>query len=132
MKRLIGGIAAALVAASCASAATEQRQLTATPFLRGLDGSLYLASAPGEPDNVYVVEQRGVIRVATRGTIRAKPFLDIRRLVVSGGEQGLLSVAFHPKYKTNHKFYVDYTDTAGNTRVVEYWSNGSRRRTTTA
>ena len=35
-------------------------------------------------------------------------------------------MAFHPKYRTNHKFYVDYTDTAGNTRVVEYRSNGSR------
>jgi glucose/arabinose dehydrogenase len=126
VKRVIGGIVAVLVAASCASAATERRQLTATPYIRGLDAPLYLASAPGEPDNLYIVQQPGVIRVAKRGTVRATPFLDIRRLVRSGGEQGLLSVAFHPKYRTNHKFYVDYTDTAGNTRVVEYRSNGGR------
>ena len=54
-------------------------QLAATPYLRGLDSPLYLASAPGEPDNLYVVEQPGVIRVAARGSVRAKPFLDIRR-----------------------------------------------------
>ena len=51
--------------------------------------------------------------------------LDIRSLVRSRNEQGLLSVAFHPKYATNHLFYVDYTDRNGDTRVVEYRSNGT-------
>ena len=58
------------------------------------------------------------------GKVRAKPFLDIRKLVSCGGERGLLSVAFSPKYRTNHKFYVDYTDVNGDTRVIEYRSNG--------
>ena len=93
--------------------------------LTGLDAPLYVATAPGEPNNLYVVEQPGVIRVVVNGKLRARPFLDIHRLVVSGGEQGLLSVAFHPKYRTNHKFYVDYTDLNGNTRVMEYKSNGT-------
>ena len=57
--------------------------------------------------------------------MRAKPFLDIRSLVSAGGEQGLLSVAFHPRYARNHRFYVDYTDRNGDTRVVEYRSNGT-------
>ena len=43
--------------------------------------------------------------------------------MTSGGEQGLLSVAFHPEYATNHRFYVDYTDTNGDTRVVEFRSS---------
>ena len=50
----------------------------------------------------------------------SKPFLDIRPLVSSGGERGLLSVAFHPDYAQNRLFYVNYTNVDGDTRVVEY------------
>ena len=124
MTRALVVIATALVAASCASAQGERSQLHLRTLFSRLDSPLYATSAPGEPDNLYIVEQPGRILVATNGKLRAKPFLDIRRLVRSGGEQGLLSVAFHPKYRTNHKFYVDYTDVDGNTRVVEYRSNG--------
>ena len=126
MTRALAVIAAALVAASCASAQGDRSQLRLRTLFSGLDSPLYARAAPGEPNNLYIVEQPGRILVATKGKLRAKPFLDIRRLVRSGGEQGLLSMAFHPKYRTNHRFYVDYTDTAGNTRVVEYRSNGSR------
>jgi glucose/arabinose dehydrogenase len=121
----MGGLAAALAVAVCASAATGRTQLSITPYLRGLDSPLYLASVPSEPANLYVVEQPGTILVANRGRLRARPFLDIRRLVKSGGEQGLLSVAFHPSYRKNHRFYVDYTDVNGDTRVVEYRSTGN-------
>jgi glucose/arabinose dehydrogenase len=122
------GVFAALVAAACASAATQHAQrvqLALKPVLRGLDSPLYLTTAPGEPNNLYVVEQPGLIRVAVKGVIRARPFLDVRRLVKFGGEQGLLSVAFDPGYRTNHRFYVDYTDVHGDTRVVEYRSRGT-------
>jgi len=77
-----------------------------------------------EPGRLYVVGQDGVVRVVDRGKVRAQPFLDIRSRISSGGERGLLSLAFHPQYARNHRFYVDYTDTAGNTRVVEFRSNG--------
>ena len=105
-------------------AAASARSSACARCSRGLDSPLYATAAPGEPNNLYIVEQPGRILVATNGKLRAKPFLDIRRLVRSGGEQGLLSVAFHPKYRTNHKFYVDYTDAVGDTRVMEYRSNG--------
>jgi glucose/arabinose dehydrogenase len=95
-----------------------------TIVVRGL-GPLTQVTAPAsEPGRLYAVEQRGVVRVVERGKVRAQPFLDIQSQVSSGGERGLLSVAFHPRYATNHRFYVDYTDTDGNTRVVEYRSNG--------
>jgi glucose/arabinose dehydrogenase len=123
--RVFWAMAAALVAAACASAGTERTQLGLRAVLTGLDSPVYVTAAPGEPNNLYVVEQPGRILVATNGKLRTRPFLDIRKLVRSGGEQGLLSVAFHPKYRTNHKFYVDYTDLNGNTRVVEYRSNGT-------
>jgi glucose/arabinose dehydrogenase len=63
--------------------------------------------------------------VLRNGQTRTTPFLDIRPLVRSGGEQGLLSVAFDPGYRTNRLFYVDYTDVNGDTRVVRYRSNGT-------
>ncbi len=75
---------------------------------------------------MYVVEQRGTIRVIDRGRLRPGFFLDIRRLVQAGGEQGLLGLAFHPQYATNRRFYVHYTNRSGNTRVFEYRSNGTR------
>jgi glucose/arabinose dehydrogenase len=93
---------------------------------RGLDSPVDLAAPAGEPGRLYVVEQKGTIRVIANGRLQARPFLDIESLVSSGGERGLLSVAFHPRYAQNHLFYVDYTDTDGNTRVVEYRSAGGR------
>src|SRR5262245_11261116 len=75
---------------------------------------------------MYVVEQRGTIRVIDRGRLRPGFFLDIRRLVLAGGEQGLLGLAFHPNYATNHRFYVHYTNRSGDTRIFEYRSNGTR------
>ena len=58
----------------------------------------------------------GRIRVVKNGTLLATPFLDLSRPVSKGGEQGLLGLAFHPAFKTNRKFYVNYTDTSGDTR----------------
>jgi glucose/arabinose dehydrogenase len=99
---------------------------------RGLSSPTYVTAAPGEPGTLYVVEQRGTIRVIRNGRLRGEPFLDIRGLTRSGGEQGLLSVAFHPGYAKNRRFYVDYTDTNGDTRVVEYRSDGTRANPSSA
>jgi glucose/arabinose dehydrogenase len=86
----------------------------------GLESPLDVASAPGEPNRLYVVEQAGRIVTIADGKVSQRPFLDITSDVVSGGEQGLLSVAFHPDYADNHLFYVDYTDVNGDTRVLEF------------
>jgi glucose/arabinose dehydrogenase len=118
-----GVVAAALAAAVAvpfASAARERSAATFKPFVRGLAEPLYVASTPTEPNRIYVVEQPGRIRVVQSGRLLAQPFLDIRSLVKSGGEQGLLSMAFPPNYAEDRKFYVDYTDRNGDTRVVEY------------
>src|SRR5260221_5113377 len=62
-------------------------------------------------DRLCVVEQAGVIRIAPRDSnaTSAKTFLDIHTIVASGGELGLLGLAFHPDYAANGYFYVDYT-----------------------
>ncbi|MGH3058395.1 MAG: PQQ-dependent sugar dehydrogenase [Gaiellaceae bacterium] len=86
----------------------------------GLDAPVHAAAAPGERGRLYVVEQPGRIRVLEGDRVLAEPFLDITDEVQSGGERGLLSVAFHPDYEENGLFYVNYTNNAGDTRVVEY------------
>jgi glucose/arabinose dehydrogenase len=69
---------------------------------------------------LFIVSKGGQIRILKGGTLLAKPFLDISGSVSKGGEQGLLGLAFHPSFKTNRKFYVNYTNRAGDTVVREY------------
>jgi len=68
----------------------------------------------------FVVEQAGRIRIVDRTGLLDRPFLDISAEVKSGGEQGLLGLAFHPDFPTDPRFYVDYTDRDGNTVVSEF------------
>ncbi len=91
------------------------------PFVTGLQSPVYLTYAPGQTDRVYVVEQTGrVLVVGMDGTVRAQPFLDIHQLISSGGERGLLSIAFHPDYARNGYFFVDYTAVDGTVTVARY------------
>jgi glucose/arabinose dehydrogenase len=138
--------ALALVAAACSSGDENgQTQAQTEPqatepsgggmafrqVANGLDSPLGIASTPSEPDRLYIVEQPGLVRVLEDGKLLSEPFLDVQDQVVSGGEQGLLSLAFDPEYESTGLFYVDYTDTNGDTRVVEYHAGGStpvRRR----
>jgi glucose/arabinose dehydrogenase len=85
----------------------------------GLSGPLYVTSPPDD-SRLFVVEQPGRIRIIKNGQLLATPFLDITSKVSSGGERGLLSVAFHPSYAMNGFFYVNYTDLLGNTRVERF------------
>jgi glucose/arabinose dehydrogenase len=100
----------------------EPLRLRLTPVASGLDAPVDVTSTPSEPDRLYVVEQAGRIRIIEGGKLSPRPFLDISGDVQAGGEQGLLSVAFHPDYESNRLFYVDYTDLNGDTRVVEFQS----------
>jgi hypothetical protein len=120
---VVRGLAVALVAlafgAVCASGA---RAYSFQQVLGGLDSPVDVTFAPGEPDRLYVVEQPGRIRIVENGKVTGT-FIDLTSQIASGGERGLLSVAFHPQYATNHRFYVDYTDQNGDTRVAEYRSS---------
>ncbi len=121
--------AVALPGAACGQSGTAgaqaKEQLRLRPFASGFDSPVYVTAPRSEPGKLYVVEQPGVIRVLVNGQLRAKPFLDIRSRVRSGGEQGLLSVAFHPRYAKNHRFFVYFNDRSGDVRVYEFRSNGT-------
>src|SRR5262249_51672303 len=120
------GLPSVLVAVALVGPAQAAAPTGPVVVARGLDSPVHLAAPPNEPGKLYVVEQKGVIRVIAGGKLQAEPFLDIQSIVSSGGERGLLSVAFHPRYAQNHLFYVDYTDTNGDTRVAEYKADGER------
>ncbi|HWQ95685.1 MAG TPA: PQQ-dependent sugar dehydrogenase [Gammaproteobacteria bacterium] len=85
----------------------------------GLKNPLYLTSPAGDP-RLFIVEQAGRIRIIANGKLLSTPFLDIEGKIKSGGEQGLLSVAFHPDYAKNGFLYVNYTDKSGDTRIERY------------
>ncbi len=85
----------------------------------GLTSPLYLTAPPGDA-RLFIVEKPGRIRILAAGVLRTEPFLDITALTSKGGEQGLLSMAFHPDYAANGLFYVSYTDAGGASRIVRY------------
>jgi Glucose / Sorbosone dehydrogenase len=93
------------------------------PYASGFSSPVYVTAAPGVPSTLYVVEQAGTIKIVKNRQI-VGTFLDITSLVKSGGELGLLSMAFSPHYATNHLFYVSYDDLQGNSRIVQYRSSG--------
>ncbi len=86
-----------------------------------------LAAPPDDPSRLFVVEQGGRVRVVHDGRTLPAPFLDVSRLVTSGGEQGLLGMAFAPDYARSRRFYVHYSDRDGDNRVVEYRAAGDDR-----
>jgi glucose/arabinose dehydrogenase len=120
-------LAAAVFAVGCGGGASSQVEPAASATVRlqkigSFDAPVYVTAPPADRSRLFVVEQAGRIRVLKGG--KTSTFLDIRKLVTSGGEQGLLSMAFAPDYPSSGLFYVYYTDTDGDERVVEY-----RRRT---
>jgi hypothetical protein len=108
--------------ASCAAGAPVAGipALTARLVASGLRNPLDLQAAPGDRERLYVVEQGGRIRVIRSGQLQSAPFLDVSGRISSGGERGLLGLAFHPQFATNRRFFVNYTNPRGDTHVAEF------------
>lgn len=86
----------------------------------GLARPVDVQAPPGDRARVFVVEQAGRIRILRDGTLVARPFLDLAGRVASGGERGLLGLAFHPDYARNGRLFVNYTDLRGDTVLAEF------------
>jgi glucose/arabinose dehydrogenase len=109
-----------LALAVVASPATAQPVALTTQLVAdGLDQPLYVISPSGDA-RLFVVEQTGRIRILSDGQVAEAPFLDLSSSITAGGEQGLLGLAFHPGYAENGRFFVNYTDTSGDTRIIGY------------
>jgi glucose/arabinose dehydrogenase len=106
------------------SPAVIETDLQAVEVTRGLTSPVYL-TAPDSDARLFIVEQPGRIRIVENGQLLTTPFLDINSKVTSGGERGLLSVAFHPQYASNGLFFVNYTAGSLETRVERYRVSGS-------
>jgi hypothetical protein len=96
------------------------------PVVIGLSNPLYVTHAGDASNRLFIVEQAGRIKVLQPGSATPAIFLDITARVLSGGEQGLLGLAFHPAYATNRRFFVNYTrQTDGATIVAEYQTSAT-------
>src|SRR5689334_5619814 len=99
------------------------RTVTLTRVVEGLEKPVALTFAPGDASGrLFVVEQVGRIRILKGDTVQEEkaPFLDLHTRVSTRTEQGLLGLAFHPEFARNGRFYVNLTDTDGDTRVLEF------------
>lgn len=95
-------------------------RVTLREVANGLSQPLAIAHAGDGSGRLFVTLQEGRVMIFDGRQIVPKPFLDLRERVASGGERGLLSVAFHPDFANNRWFYVNYTDLAGNTVVSRF------------
>ncbi len=85
----------------------------------GLDTPVGITNA-GDETRLFIIEQPGRIRILVNGILLPSPFLDISSHVSGQSEQGLLGLAFHPRYALNGYFYINYTDRQGNTVIARY------------
>ena len=111
-------IASAVMLPASAAVGGTNPGLETVRIVGGLNRPVFVTHAPGDKDRLFIVEQRGVIRIfdLVGGALLPTAFLNIDLLVtnISGNdERGFLGLAFHPDYGANGLFYVDYTGTTG-------------------
>ena len=95
-------------------------QLHVVPYVSGLNAPVEFVQDPSSPSVQFVVEQGGRIRVIENGVLLPTPFLDLSGAISSGGERGLLGLAFSPDYAVSRRFFVNFTDPNGNTVVARF------------
>jgi len=95
--------------------------LTTERIAVGLSDPLYVTAPPGDVERLFIVEQNtALIKIRKNNAILGTPFIDLNSKASSGGERGLLGLAFHPNYRDNGFFFVNYTSNTGATVVERY------------
>jgi glucose/arabinose dehydrogenase len=102
------------------------------PVITGLDRPVAITHAGDGSGRLFITLLAGSILIFNGQQILPEPFLDIGALISAGGEQGLLSVAFHPHYASNGFLFVNYTDTNGDTVIARYSVSADPNRVDTA
>lgn len=102
-------VLAGMIVLGVGPAAHAQLSISLQQVISGLNSPVYITHAGDGSNRLFVVEQPGRILIYQSGALLGTPFLDIRSKVGYGGERGLLSVAFHPQYASNRRFFVYYT-----------------------
>jgi len=102
------------------------------PVVSNLSRPLFLTYSPDDTGRLFIVEQGGTIRILQAGRLLAQPFLDVTSLVSCCGERGLLGLAFHPNFRQNNLFFINYTNRNGSTVIARYQASGNRAETGSA
>ena len=111
----------ALALAGAAAGPGLGAAITLEPVVAGLASPVFVTHAGDGSGRLFIVQQGGQILVLQPGATSPAIFLAIGGRVLSGGERGLLGLAFHPQYETNRRFFVNYTrQTDGATVIAEY------------
>ena len=97
-----------------------QTSLRSRVYATGLSSPVAFVQDPASSSRQFVVEQGGRIRVIQSGVVQPTDFLDLTGAITSGGERGLLGMAVAPDYQTSGRFYVNFTDPAGNTVIARF------------
>ncbi|HYQ89743.1 MAG TPA: PQQ-dependent sugar dehydrogenase [Candidatus Binatia bacterium] len=127
--RAMGAIAVSLALLCGARESGATTALLAVRVAQGLSMPLFVTSPPGDTTRLFIVEQRGSdargrIQIRKNGSILGTPFLTTGPLA-QGSEQGLLGLAFAPDYATSGRFYIDYTDSVGDTKIERHSVSGN-------
>jgi glucose/arabinose dehydrogenase len=100
--------------------AQSQTGLRSLVYASGFAAPVAFVQDPTSAANQFVVEQGGRIRVVQGGTVLPTDFLDLRGAISTGGERGLLGLALAPDYPSSGRFFVNFTDPAGNTVIARF------------
>lgn len=117
-----------VIASLAASASVHGQVLTTTSVATGLTKPMQVAFAPGDDSRLYVIEQRGIVKLIKNGVLQTTAFLNIDSVVPEQTYSGLLGIAFHPDYATNGRFFVYHT--TGATAAITVWLAEYTRSTT--
>ena len=117
--------AALALAAAAPSGAAGAFSISLSKVVGGLSSPTQVTNAGDGTNRLFVVEQRGTIRVIENGAVKPGYFMDIRSSVADGGERGLLGLAFHPNFATNHVLYVYYTRNGGDIAITRFTTNAA-------
>jgi glucose/arabinose dehydrogenase len=122
-------VCAQAIAAPCKTTGTTIPDIKLVEIAGGLTKPTAITHAGDGSGRLFVLQQKGLIRVIQNNALQAKPFLDIRDRVVNGGEKGLLGIAFHPRFEDNGRFYLNYTtdDNGLTTVIAEYRADKTGR-----
>ena len=115
----------------CSGGDTQQNSLPQLPtstsltlqtITTNLTSPVFMTAAPNDNTRLFIVEQGGRIRIfdMISASLRPTPFLNLSGLISTGGERGLLGMAFDTSYTTNGRLYVFYTDVNGNLVIARY------------
>ncbi len=100
------------------SAAGQQQAFRLQTRISGLSNPLFVTNSKDNTKRIFVVEQGGAIKVLKPGETSPTLFMNISSVISSGGERGLLGLAFHPQFATNSFFFVNYTRSGDGATVI--------------